>query len=336
MRPSRLLGQGADYCRLLSLAEQGRLPHGVLVCGGRGLGKTTAALELASVLLEHDPRVQTRAHPDLHVVEVPEDREEIPVELVRLLREELLRKPMAGGARVAILEPADRLNEQGQNALLKTLEEPGRRSFLLLATRRPEAMLPTVRSRVTLVRLRPVAPAQMSPLLAEESQGKPAEHVAWAVAVAHGSVGVARELLAHSEELVPIYRQLVGFVARPEGAVALAKSLLHGVTGRAAAVRRAQLVLFLVRQITRSCAFSEGLPQALGALGEGCGELHSTLAARGLGPYAPEALLAWTPVLDRLLVAEEDLELKLAPEPVLAAAFLDLADTLGSLPTSHP
>ena len=335
MSRSRLLGQGADYARLLAQARQGRLPHGVLICGGRGVGKTTAAMELASVLLDDDPRVMTHAHPDLHLVLVPEDKEDIPVDQVRQLRAGLIRRPMAGGARVVLLDPADRLNEQGQNALLKTLEEPGRRSFLLLATRRPEALLPTVRSRVTVLRLRPVPDEQVSEVLASEADSS---RVDWAVAVAHGSVGVARELLAEAQDLEPIFRQLQDFVASPGGGgVPLARTVLQGIAGRQASVRRARLVLLLLRHITRSCAFSPSLPQGLGkAPGEACGELHSTLAAGDLGAYPAAASVVWTRVLDRLLVAEEDLDLRLAPEPVLATALLDLAELLGSPHPSHP
>lgn len=322
----RLLGQGADYVRLLGLASQGRLPHGVLICGGGGLGKSAAALELAAVLLKDEERVQTLAHPDLHLVGVPEDKEDIPVDHIRELREELLLRPRAGGARVAILDPADRLNEQGQNALLKTLEEPGAHSFLLLPTRRPEALLPTVRSRVTVLRLRPLPESKVVEVLAPEADPEP---VAWAAAVAQGSVGVARELLGEAQVLRPIHRRLLEFVARPAAGVPRGRELLEGTTGRVASVRRARLVLLLLRHITRSCALSPHPPQGLGKTpGEPCGELHSALAAGDLGAYRLGASVVWTRVLDRLLRAEEDLDLRLAPEPVLATALLDLAELL--------
>ena len=248
-------------------------------------------------------------------------------------------RPMVGGARVAILDPADRLNEQGQNALLKTLEEPGHHSFLLLPTRRPEALLPTVRSRVTVLRLRPVTDEQVSAALVGEAA---APEVAWAAAVARGCVGVARELLAEAQDLEPVFRQLQDFVASPGTGVGLARAVLQGsgaqgTGGRQASVQRARLVLLFLRHITRSCAFSPSLPQGLGrARGEACGELHSTLAPRDLGTYPAAASVVWTHVLDRLLVAEEDLDLRLAPEPVLATTFLDLAELLGSPHPSHP
>ncbi|MHC4813368.1 MAG: AAA family ATPase [Planctomycetota bacterium] len=330
-----LLGQGSDYERLLAQARCGRMPHGVLICGGRGVGKTTAALELAAVLLQDEARVRTHAHPDLHVLQVPEDKEDIPVELVRELRDDLLRRPLAGGARVVILDPADRLNEQGQNALLKTLEEPGRRCFLLLPTRRPEALLPTVRSRVTVLRLRPLAAGELARALAAEGLGS-ADERAWAAAVARGSLGVARELLA--QDLKPIFDRLEDFVGAPRAGAQLARAMLDGIRGRQASVERARLVLFLLRQIARSCAFPPEPPQGLGkARGEPCGELPSTLAAVGLGAYPAGASELWTDVLDRLFVAEEDLDLRLAPEPVLATALLDLAELLGRYRSpSHP
>jgi hypothetical protein len=60
------------------------------------------------------------------------------------------------------------------------------------------------------------------------------------------------------------------------------------------------------------------------------------LAAGDLGAYPSGASVVWTRVLERLLVAEEDLDLRLAPEPVLATALLDLAELLGSPPLHHP
>ena len=331
---SRLWGQGSDYDRLLAQARNRRMAHGVLICGGRGLGKTTAAVELATALLDDDPRVMSHAHPDLHLVQVPEDKEDIPTERIRELRGDLMRKPMAGGARVVILDPADRLNEQGQNALLKTLEEPGAACFLLLPTRRPEALLPTVRSRVQLLRLRPLEADRVREALDSAGLGS-AEDRAWAAALAGGSLGLAQELLA--QELRPLCLQLEAFLAA-SGAAPPARTLLQGTTGRRASVDRARLVLHLLRQIGRSCGFVAETPQGLGkAGGEPCVELPSTVATGGLGAY-PARPWVWTRVLDRLFVAEEDLDLRLAPEPVLASTLLDLAELL-SMPhqsRSHP
>ena len=80
---------------------------------------------------------------------------------VRDLLRELALLPVEGGARVAIVEGADRMNEDAQNALLKTLEEPPAGVTIVLCADREELLLPTVRSRCARVRLGPVGPREI-------------------------------------------------------------------------------------------------------------------------------------------------------------------------------
>ncbi len=246
---SQLLGQGGDFKAMLEQARRGTMHHGVVITGPRGTGKTTAAREIASVLLQDLERVATGAHPDLHLLQIPEDKEDIPVDMVRQLRENLLRRPVAGGARVVILDPADRLNEQGQNALLKTLEEPGSRTWLLLPTRRPEALLATVWSRVTELRMRPLPldllQAQLRTLAVGDEAGQ-----AWAASLSRGSLGLAQQLL--QADLQEVHRQVVEFLAQGQGAAQVASLALAGTQGRPQTLERARLVLCLCREILRN------------------------------------------------------------------------------------
>ena len=92
-------------------------------------------------------RVESGQHPDLIVVERPSDRARIPVEEVRRAIAELGRGAVEGRGRVAIVVRAEELMREGQNALLKTLEEPAPKTCLVLTTERPETLLDTVRSR---------------------------------------------------------------------------------------------------------------------------------------------------------------------------------------------
>ena len=92
---------------------------------------------------------------------------------VRHLVRELARLPVEGARRVAVVEGADRLNEDAQNALLKTLEEPPAGATLVLCADEPERLLPTVRSRSAVLRLGPVAVRPMEELLAERGVGPP-------------------------------------------------------------------------------------------------------------------------------------------------------------------
>ena len=71
----------------------------------------------------------------------------IIVQQIRALSEHATYAPREGRRRVFLIEPADRMHAESQNALLKTLEEPGRRAVIVLVASRPHVLLPTVRSR---------------------------------------------------------------------------------------------------------------------------------------------------------------------------------------------
>jgi DNA polymerase III delta' subunit len=153
----------------------GRTPHAVLFVGPSSAGKTTLALDLAAGLLCRDPDPEARPcracrgchlvatgnHPDLHRLapEGPGGQVRIGAATdpepgtVRHLIGELALLPVEGGARVAIVEQAHRLNEDAQNALLKLLEEPPSGVTIVLCADDDECLLPTVRSRCVRIRL---------------------------------------------------------------------------------------------------------------------------------------------------------------------------------------
>lgn len=167
----------------------GRTPHAVLFVGPGSAGKTTLALDLAAGLLCLDPDpgarpcracrgcrlVATGNHPDLHRLapEGPGGQVRIGAATdpepgtVRHLIGELALHSAEGGARVAIVEQAHRLNEESQNALLKTLEEPPAGVTIILCADDEECLLPTVRSRCARVRLGVVAVREIERWLGE-------------------------------------------------------------------------------------------------------------------------------------------------------------------------
>lgn len=137
------------------------LSHAYLLEGIEGLGKQGFALALAGGLLCREGRedgaacgrcrdceqVRAGSHPDLVRVAPAQGRRSIVVDQVRELNEALATRSHAGGYRTAILQPADRLTESAANSLLKTLEEPGSGTLLLLVTAHPAGLPATVRSR---------------------------------------------------------------------------------------------------------------------------------------------------------------------------------------------
>jgi DNA polymerase-3 subunit delta' len=172
---------------------RGSAPQAVLLVGPDGVGKTTLALDLAAGLLctaepaERPCRacrscrlVEHGSHPDLHrlgpvgpgrqvVIGGPDAR----FRGVRDLITDLALMPVEGGARMAIIEGADRMNEDAQSALLKTLEEPPAGVTIVLCADREWRLLPTVRSRCFRVRLGLVGARDIEAILADHDVADP-------------------------------------------------------------------------------------------------------------------------------------------------------------------
>ena len=166
---SQLYGQEEASMTFLRAWQSGSLPHAWLLQGMRGVGKATFAYRAARALLSrHSARadedvastlaaasmpssvvfqqVQFGTHPDLAVI-ASEGEKEITVDQSRDLVRFLHKTPVASRYRVGIVDSADRLNREAANALLKVVEEPGRRVVLFLVCHASEALLPTLRSR---------------------------------------------------------------------------------------------------------------------------------------------------------------------------------------------
>jgi DNA polymerase-3 subunit delta' len=150
----------------------GNLGHAWLISGPAGVGKINLALVLARRLLGAEAKpseldapaalaavaarhAPTDRHPDLHWLHPLEDKESISVDQVRELIETLTLTAHRGGAKIAIVEPAEAMTTPAANALLKTLEEPTAGSYLLLLSHQPGRLPATVRSRCQHLPLRP-------------------------------------------------------------------------------------------------------------------------------------------------------------------------------------
>lgn len=186
----------------LTAALAGTPSHAYLFRGPQGAGKRAAARAFAAEILATgaaDPEDARRRalldpspHPDL-VWLIPRGAQH----LVEEVREQVIRaaayRPFEGGKRVFVVEAAEALRDESQNALLKTLEEPPEFVHLILLTSDPSALLETIASRCQPVDFAPLSAEVLEAELSAESA--PPEEIAAAARLAAGDLERARLLL---------------------------------------------------------------------------------------------------------------------------------------------
>ena len=155
--------QQPQWDSLQSRIAQENLPHALLLTGRRGVGKLQFARQLADLLLCSESQtapcgqckgcrlIAAGTHPDLKVIQPPEDKNVISVDQIRELTHYLSLTALCGGYQVILIAPADAMNVNAANSLLKTLEEPPSNTLLLLMTDRPSALTATIRSRCQVI-----------------------------------------------------------------------------------------------------------------------------------------------------------------------------------------
>lgn len=148
----------ANWQTLTSLIDNEKLPHGLMLSGPRYIGKSRFARHLAGRLLctssgdepcgrcDRCLLMAAGTHPDfLHIT--LEESKQIRIEQIRDLIDWANQTSQQGGRKVCVINPAEKMNHQSANALLKCLEEPVADTYLILVTDQATALLPTIRSR---------------------------------------------------------------------------------------------------------------------------------------------------------------------------------------------
>jgi DNA polymerase-3 subunit delta' len=286
---SEIHGQDRAIGALRAALRRGTLHHGYLFGGPDGVGKGTTARLLAQAAnceggAPDDAcgacgpcrKIAREVHPDVLVVRTEREmaragawepkggrtpsRDVVVDQIRELVDRRLSLRRHEGRRRFVILDPADAMNVQAQNALLKTLEEPPPDTTLVLVSGSADALLPTVRSRCLRVTFAPLPAALVEQRLV--AAGRPPDQARLAAALAPGSLGRA---LALDAEALAARRGAVEEAARLPAADALAWIEYARARGadRDAARETCELLLVWLRDVVVRGAAGPSAPLAL-------------------------------------------------------------------------
>lgn len=218
-----LVGHDEAIVQVASAYRAGKLHHALLLAGPPGIGKATFAFHLAQHLLantvaaeappgfsQRDPssplfrQIAQGSHPAvLHLTRPVNDKTKgfksvVTVDEIRKINRFLSMTAHDGAYRIAIVDPADDMNTNAANALLKNLEEPPPRTLFILIAHSLGSLLPTIRSRCQTIKFKPLEPAALLQVL-DASQTTVPEDEAGRAALAARAGGSVRDALLLTE-----------------------------------------------------------------------------------------------------------------------------------------
>ena len=216
----RLFGHQAAATFLARSYRSGRGHHAILIEGPEGIGKATLAFRFANHVLTHPEPAEapeTLADPDpaspvsrqiasgashnlLHLTRPVDEKtgkvkSAITIDEVRRAGKFFAQTSGTGGWRVVIVDPADDLNRNAANAILKILEEPPKKSLFLVLTHAPGKLLPTIRSRCLPLSLNPLSREELRAALDALGVPLPPGRADEVLAASNGSVSEALKLV---------------------------------------------------------------------------------------------------------------------------------------------
>jgi len=206
-----LLGNQQLKKNLVESLAKGHISHFYLISGPEGSGKHTLARLLAAAILctgakkpcgqcSHCRKLESGSHPDFITVTDPEHKN-VAVKIVRHIREDMFIRPNEADYKIYLFP--QELGLEGQNALLKILEEPPAYGVFLLLTDNPGKLLPTVRSRCTELKLLPLPEDVLRHQLGREFPDALPEDLSAAISRSGGFLGQANKLLEEGGSVPP-------------------------------------------------------------------------------------------------------------------------------------
>jgi DNA polymerase-3 subunit delta' len=294
---SHWIGHEVNWAQFSAGLQAGKLHHGWILAGPRGIGKAGFAARAAAALVDPDGRhshlIAQHNHPDIVRLqrlakEPPKDGEaadpdaelkrSITIDQVREIQRALTTRPSMGPKRAVIIDAADDLERGGANALLKSLEEPPVGTYFILISHASDRLLPTIRSRCQLLRFDPLDDADMQRVLADVAPEIPSEERALLVRSGGGLPGQALEFAGL--DLGEIEAAMDALVTKGDATNAIRHSLAEKLSLKAAQPR---YEAFLRRAPARIAAFARTQPPANVMPAIEAFHAAETLAARAIG-----------------------------------------------------
>lgn len=330
--------------------QRGRQAHAWLFVGAPGIGKSLFARIFAQCLFceNHEDaelltcgecsscrQMNAGSHPDYFSIACPEGKTEIPVEVFFGAKErrgqeglihDLSLRPMASNRRIALIDDANSMNEEGANAMLKTLEEPPPNSMLILVAENLDAILPTIRSRCQLLRFSSLPTEDVADLLLQTEIASNAEEATAAAGMSDGSLHTAAQLLNPGLRSLRerLYELLSAADLRPLDAAKAMTAGLEELGGDTAEQRRnAGWLIRFTQEFYRLVVLQlsgDQIPNVPGTefVGRGCQRLSA---------HESKGLELAMDLFDRCVLAENHIDWNIAPAKTLESLFDDLART---------
>jgi DNA polymerase-3 subunit delta' len=208
------VGHDKAWRQFATACDSGKIHHGWILSGPRGIGKSAFALRAAAMLVDPEnayaSMIARGSHPDILSVkrlpkeplkedEVIDDATEfkrsITVDQIRGLQQSLTTRPGLSNRRAIIIDAADDLERGGANALLKSLEEPPVGTFFFLISHASDRLLPTIRSRCQILRFEALDDTDMAHILQRAAPEVSADELQALIRLGNGTPGQALDFL---------------------------------------------------------------------------------------------------------------------------------------------
>lgn len=236
---SQILGNEEIKRQLTCMVSKQAIGHALLFAGPEGIGKSLFAWALAAHVMghEHQHKIQSGQHPDIHIYR-PEGKLGLhSIQALRQLSEEVYLPPYEANWKVFIIHDAERMLNYSANALLKTFEEPPERTLIILLSRSQAALLPTILSRCRTLHFHPLPSTTIKEFLQQRYPSLEETTLIKLARQAKGSLGQAVRLVEQGGGATRAY--LLNLLARgPLGHYRLLQEAMQVVGEQVEAIKK--------------------------------------------------------------------------------------------------